>query len=998
MFNQGWLLMVSNPFVRFWTILRMIPSYMNASWATRLISIILLSLIVGAIIWVKMNPERLSVMNTSLGQVIKENHPLVGPIIIIALAFMDGVFSIVYAIPFVNKQRKRFEKESKPFFHFKSWKSVVVMGVIGMLFSLLLTNYITTILRGLINYLYQAVTAIHFSDIFNQQVVQQVNPVFEWSVLLARNLFNFSVFSEAPILSVPIFIGLSIISWRSAWVNFEQFRDYNANESGDDQFAEEPQLKKQYKAVPDKTKKYSGKAGIPVAHIRANNIPGYDLAAKMKWRNKKWGDLLNTLEKKAGLDKLPSGSYLIEDDTINVLITGMTRSGKGEMYVNPTIDLVSRASIPSSMVITDPKGELYQASFKTLRKRGYDVKVLNFQNMDWSLSYNPLALAIDSAKKGYYEKTQDNVKAVAESIYRKGKPSGGNGNEEYWINNSMSLFEGVAMALIDRANEAYQNGEEDAWDTITIRNITNFVTQLGSEEVLVNTEGGEVEADDPTAIRKTKLTQYFDMLRKVNQEPGHYSKFREMADINFRGSDFSTEETKGNIYSSMLADLQLYLQDSVAKLTSKNSVDLKSVGDPRRLSIKFRSSSSTQQKNAYADQASKVTITGLEGRGIRKHNRVIVDHASALTDSEGYLTFVIKQKLPDNFQIKIDFVENGADISQVVGKSYVINCQKKYKKKIGHLQRLTDKFSGEPIINGIDCQIASQPNDGLLEEKNINLVYSEKPIAIFLVTPPNRSEYNSIVSFFINQLFNANYDSALGSDRKTTNRIQFILDEFANIPPIPEMGKKLSIGLGQNIQFMMFVQNLEQIEKNYGATESAEIIGNCSLNSLIKTTSEKTATEYSKLLGTRTITKRTKSTNILNEANPNINTTNPEQPLMTPTQLLKLQAGEVVTIRGVKAQDNSGRKITTDPIFANGRMEMPYRYMFLHDEFDQSMTLSDIPVESAHRGLNLKDIEPGANDTYAKVKEWKLAICKEGEKGIPVEGEDIKLKTRNEAA
>ena len=42
------------------------------------------------------------------------------------------------------------------------------------------------------------------------------------------------------------------------------------------------------------------------------------------------------------------------------------------------------------------------------------------------------------------------------------------------------------MALIDRAYEAKQSGEEDAWDTITIRNDAKYLTDLGSETVYVD--------------------------------------------------------------------------------------------------------------------------------------------------------------------------------------------------------------------------------------------------------------------------------------------------------------------------------------------------------------------------------------------------------------------------------------------------------------------------------------------------------------------------------
>ena len=46
----------------------------------------------------------------------------------------------------------------------------------------------------------------------------------------------------------------------------------------------------------------------------------------------------------------------------------MTRSGKGEMFVFPIIDILSRAEEKASLVITDPKLELYKSSFQTLKK------------------------------------------------------------------------------------------------------------------------------------------------------------------------------------------------------------------------------------------------------------------------------------------------------------------------------------------------------------------------------------------------------------------------------------------------------------------------------------------------------------------------------------------------------------------------------------------------------------------------------------------------------
>ncbi|MEI2414324.1 hypothetical protein V8V50_10405 [Ligilactobacillus salivarius] len=50
---------------------------------------------------------------------------------------------------------------------------------------------------------------------------------------------------------------------------------------------------------------------------------------------------------------------------------------------------------------------------------------------------------------------------------------------------------------------------------------------------------------------------------------------------------------------------------------------------------------------------------------------------------------------------------------------------------------------------------------------------------------------------------------------------------------------------------------------------------------------------------------------------------------------------------------------------------MPYRYMFLNKEFDQSMTLSDIPVESKHRNLDLRQVALDSRDVYEQLKAWR---------------------------
>lgn len=881
------------------------------------------------------------------------------------LVLGNVLLRVVYWLPFVKTDRKRFNKEMKPLLYFKNYRSFVLMGLGFSLVAFVLTNYLVTVLRAAIRFLYFAV--LSFRD-------GGAALTFDLDSLLVKNLFNAQVFVLAPILAIPIFIVGLVIAWKSAWVNFEQYRDYNNNEEGDDRFATVKEVHQQYKKVPNKTETYPGEGGVPVLHETKKTLTGATLGSQMLWQNKRFSQGLLYAERVLGLYARVSGYYYIEDGTVNMLGIGMTRSGKGEAHITTTMDINSRAEIQPSMIIGDPKGEHYQSSYKTMRRRGYDVNVLSFQNMDWSMSYNPLALAIDAAKKGYFEKTQTRVNAVAEAIYRKSKPGMGNGNEKYWEDTSISLFNAIAMALIDRANETVQNGEDDAWETITVRNIAKFLTDLGSEEVFVDELGEIVEnpTRDQQVKKKTKITVYFDNLRKINQK--QFSKFRDMADLNFRSSDFASEETKGNVFSSMMSGINLFLQDNIAKLTSKNSIVLESVGFPRRLSVKFRSSTNTAMRNDYAHKTAEITITGI---GINA--KTYVDKASALVDGEGYLTVVIAPKLPDRFLVTMAFSEDDV---------YQFSAEKVYQTEGDRL--VLDEYTQKPVLDHITTSITKQREGGLLEKEDIDLVYSDNPKIIYLVTPPNRTEYNSLVSLFLDQLFNANYELALSNGRKCVNRILHILDEFTNIPAVPHMDTKISIGLGQNILYYLWIQNLKQLTDKYGENIAETIKENCSLKVYIKSTSGNTNKAISEDLGTRTITRRRRSSNILDEANPNVSIENPRQELLTPTQLAKLQEGEAVILRGVKGRDLSGRKITTDPIFLHEKTSLPYRYMFLQDEFDQSMTLADIPVDSSHRELELQDVAVEAQSTFTKIIDWRSRLTNR----IGTNGERPRLTTR----
>lgn len=80
---------------------------------------------------------------------------------------------------------------------------------------------------------------------------------------------------------------------------------------------------------------------------------------------------------------------------VHSLIIGATGSGKTTTFINPMIQLLGAAKKGSSMIMTDPKGELLDMHSEFLVKQGYKVRVLDLRDTYSSSRWNPLGTIWD---------------------------------------------------------------------------------------------------------------------------------------------------------------------------------------------------------------------------------------------------------------------------------------------------------------------------------------------------------------------------------------------------------------------------------------------------------------------------------------------------------------------------------------------------------------------------------------------------------------------------
>lgn len=729
------------------------------------------------------------------------------------------------------------------------------------------------------------------------------------------NLGNYATMGQNPLLwwgleavltlmMIPIFM-------KAGWKN----RRIKHLEYGNDRLATESEVLRQYPLIPDRGAEFKGYGGVPITHF---NAKGFGREHPIAW----WRHH-GSLQNASGVPA--KGYYSIDPTNVNSLIVGITRSGKGETLIFPLLDILSRAKEKSSMVVSDPKGENYQMSYKTLRKRGYNVQVLNIQDTDFSMSYNPLNNIINFARNGYYDEVQDAVNTLSSSIY-----VDPNEKDKFWQNSSINLLNALILAIIDYARR------NNAWEKVTMDNALHMMTDLGAAQVAVDASGQPIEGGQSTRTRN-RLSLYFDDLRAKNEED--YDQFRQMALDAFAQSNFAGEETAGNIYASALNGIKIYQQQNIAKLTSMNSVNFESIGFPRMLKAKFPST--------FNFATAMVTFMD--------KNEHVLEQRTQLVDKVGRLNYTIKTLLPDTFKLKInfDFKENVDDLKD---KYVQVTGQMKYREEgLGQAKHpKLDPYTNKPILDYVKLIVTDNKLGGNSDLEEITVNYSESPTALFLVTPPNNPSYNQLPAFAVDQIFNTIYSTALNNGRKAYNRVHFILDEFGNLPTIDKMHTKISIGLGQNLCFDIVVQNLEQLQINYSKDQAATIESNCANLLYILTKSEATAKTISSRIGKRTAEVNTQNGRAFDVHSVNQSQSFVSQEILSPTELMRFQGGEMVVLRSVYRQDQKGRSVSAMPIFDHGATKMPYRYTFLTQEFDDKTTLSDIGIRSQHRDLDLK--------------------------------------------
>ena len=88
----------------------------------------------------------------------------------------------------------------------------------------------------------------------------------------------------------------------------------------------------------------------------------------------------------------------VDNSDSHSLIIGATGSKKTRLLVLPLVHILGYTE--ESMIITDPKAEVYNRTASMLKNKGYEIIVLNFRNPSTGSCWNPLAIPLKCTKMG----------------------------------------------------------------------------------------------------------------------------------------------------------------------------------------------------------------------------------------------------------------------------------------------------------------------------------------------------------------------------------------------------------------------------------------------------------------------------------------------------------------------------------------------------------------------------------------------------------------------
>ncbi|MBQ9072531.1 MAG: type IV secretory system conjugative DNA transfer family protein [Bacilli bacterium] len=385
--------------------------------------------------------------------------------------------------------------------------------------------------------------------------------------------------------------------------------------------------------------------------------------------------------------KMTPKKVWVDNGGYHNLVIGSTGAGKTQTTVLPMVNLLAKHD--ESMIITDPKGEIYENTSNYLKSLGYNIVLLNFRDPQQGNAWNPMYLPYSLYKDGNIDKSVELLEDLAANIL---KDPSAKGQDPFWENTSADYFAGLACALFDDAKE----------EEINLNSIS-LMTTIG-EEKLANT---------------TYVKDYFSY-----KDPAGTAYTKASSTL------MAPSETKGSILSVFKQKIQLFAsRANLSEMLANNDFDMRDIGRKKTaVFIVIQDEKTTYHSlvTIFLKQCYETLISVAQESGGKLPHRTnfILDEFANMPPLKDVTTMVTAAR---SRNIRFTFIiQNFAQLYEVYGKEngetikgncgnivYLISTElsalEEISKMCGEVKsKEKEKTSSTPLVTVSDLQRLSQ--------------------------------------------------------------------------------------------------------------------------------------------------------------------------------------------------------------------------------------------------------------------------------------------------
>lgn len=432
------------------------------------------------------------------------------------------------------------------------------------------------------------------------------------------------------------------------------------------------------------------------------------------------------------------------------VLIGSTGSGKSITVSIPICIQFATAKEKHSVVLTDPKAELFKTTGKIFEDNGYNVVTIDFRNPTKSSKINIMQPIIDEWKE--------------HCIYDK--------NMMFFL----SYFIKTNKILIEKmySNKKYQEQIIDKYKLV------DYII-----EVIKNNQD-ELE-------KNIKNKKYFD---------------------NYSYMEYTGKKLKE--YLNNLSNLEIL--DKIKEMQN-NSSNHQAEANHLVISLANLIFTEKESKDPFWINSSKQLFIGLAGVFLEDYKKGLID--------ENKINIASIKKFQNSSLIK----ENQMYLQRNLNTRSYGNLSKDYLTSI--LSSAENTYKSVTAVFGEKMSIFDDLNvENVTSISEFNFTdVGRKPTALYIIVPDEDKSYYQLVTIILGMLIKdlSKFANMPENNGMLPVKVEWILEEFANMPPINDIHVSVSVARSRGMRYIFFIQSFAQLDQIYGKEIASIIIDNSAL-------------------------------------------------------------------------------------------------------------------------------------------------------------------------